>query len=81
MIDYIYYLEEIELFQFLIVIDDEDEEFIWFGDGTLLVITVNEKQNSRWNILQYYWKPVARNDKYPKQDSWSAQGFGKLCKD
>jgi len=28
VIDYIYYLEEIELFQFLIVIDDEDEEFI-----------------------------------------------------
>lgn len=52
MIDHIYYLEEIELFQFLIVIDDEDEEFIWFGDGTLLVITVNEKQNSRWNIWE-----------------------------
>lgn len=28
VIDHIYYLEEIELFQFLIVIDDVDEEFI-----------------------------------------------------
>lgn len=28
VIDHIYYLEEIELFQFLIGIDDEDEKFI-----------------------------------------------------
>lgn len=59
VIDHIYYSEEIKPFQFLIAIGDDDEESIQFGDGTLLVITANDKQNSNEiysNSIENQWQ-------------------------
>ena len=59
VIDHIYYSEEVKPFQFLIVIGDADEESVQFGDGTVLVVTANEKQNSNEiysNSIENQWQ-------------------------